>query len=39
MRAVGTFGFAFPAPFLGNTGVAQVFGGNGCDLHDLLASE
>jgi len=35
-------GFAFlPAllnPLLGHTGVAQVFGGNGCDLHDYFLS-
>lgn len=24
---------------LGNKGVAQVFGGNSCDLHEILASE
>ena len=34
-----TFQAAFLDPLLGNAGVAQVFGGNGCDLHEVLASE
>jgi len=33
------FHAAFLNPLLGNTGVAQVFGVNGCDLHEVLASK